>query len=73
MREALGPGFPKHPLHKIVCIGALVASRQAEGWRVDALGAPHVEERTEGRANKCICRKGRAATTSTHYLEWPLL
>ena len=37
------PGFPKHPLHKIVCIGALVASRQAEGWRVDALGAPHVE------------------------------
>ena len=48
VREALGPGFPKHPLHKIVCIGALVASRQAEGWRVDALGAPHVKERTEG-------------------------
>ena len=48
VREALGPGFPKHPLHKIVCIGALVASRQPEGWRVDALGAPHVKERTEG-------------------------
>ena len=48
VREALGGGFPKHPLHKIVCIGALVASRQAEGWRVDALGAPHVKERTEG-------------------------
>src|SRR4051812_10112081 len=42
VREALGPGFPKHPLHKIVCIGALVASRPPEGWRVDALGAPHV-------------------------------
>ena len=25
LREALGSGFPKHPLHKIVCIGALVA------------------------------------------------
>jgi 3'-5' exonuclease len=37
VREALGPGFPKHPLHQIVCIGALVASRQPEGWRVDAL------------------------------------
>ena len=37
VRYALGSGFPKHPLHKIVCIGALVASRQAEGWRVDAL------------------------------------
>ena len=27
VREALGEGFPKHPLHKIVCIGALVANR----------------------------------------------
>jgi 3'-5' exonuclease len=47
VREALGPGFPKHPLHKIVCIGALVASRQPEGWHVDALGAPHTGERSE--------------------------
>jgi len=47
VREALGPGFPKQPLHKIVCIGALVASRQPEGWRLDALGAPHIGERTE--------------------------
>jgi hypothetical protein len=39
-RAALGPGFPKHPLHKIVCFGALVASRQREGWRMDALGHP---------------------------------
>jgi 3'-5' exonuclease len=49
VRYALGPGFPKHPLHKIVCIGALVASRQAEGWRVDALGAPHTGERSEAK------------------------
>jgi 3'-5' exonuclease len=47
VRQALGDGFPKHPLHKIACIGALVANRQPEGWRVDALGAPHIGERTE--------------------------
>ena len=47
VREALGSGFPKHPLHKIACIGALVASRQPEGWRADALGAPHTGERSE--------------------------
>jgi 3'-5' exonuclease len=39
VREALGSTFPKHPLHKIVCIGALIACRQPEGWRVGALGA----------------------------------
>ena len=49
LREALGSGFPKHPLHKIACIGALVASRQVEGWHVDALGAPHIGERPEPR------------------------
>jgi predicted PolB exonuclease-like 3'-5' exonuclease len=49
VRAALGSGFPKHPLHKIVCIGALVASRQSEGWRIDALGAPHIGERTEAK------------------------
>jgi 3'-5' exonuclease len=49
VREALGAGFPKHPLHKIVCIGALIASRQPEGWRVDALGAPHIGERPEAK------------------------
>jgi predicted PolB exonuclease-like 3'-5' exonuclease len=47
VREALGPGFPKHPLHKIACIGALVASRRSEGWQIDALGAPHIGERSE--------------------------
>jgi predicted PolB exonuclease-like 3'-5' exonuclease len=47
VRDALGSDFPKHPLHKIVCIGALIASRQSEGWHVDALGAPNIGERTE--------------------------
>jgi 3'-5' exonuclease len=46
VREALGSGFPKHPLDRIACIGALIASRQTEGWRVDALGAPHIGKRT---------------------------
>jgi 3'-5' exonuclease len=47
VRSALGLGFPKHPLHKIACIGALVAERQPEGWQVNALGAPHIGQRTE--------------------------
>jgi hypothetical protein len=49
VREAFGSGFPKHPLHKVACIGALVASRQPEGWRIDALGAPHTGERSESQ------------------------
>ena len=49
VREALGTGFPKYPLHKIVCIGALIASRQPDGWRIDALGAPHIGERPEAK------------------------
>jgi hypothetical protein len=42
VRVALGDGFPKHPLHKIVCIGALVAERQPASWEVRQLGAPHM-------------------------------
>jgi predicted PolB exonuclease-like 3'-5' exonuclease len=41
------PKFPKHIYHSIVCIGALVAHREADHWKVDAIGAPHVGERTE--------------------------
>jgi predicted PolB exonuclease-like 3'-5' exonuclease len=47
VRVALGSGFPKHPLHKIVCIGALVAERQGEGWQIQALGAPYIGQHTE--------------------------
>ena len=49
VREAIGPGFPKHPLHKIVCIGALVASRQPEGWQLRRAGAAHIGERSEAK------------------------
>jgi predicted PolB exonuclease-like 3'-5' exonuclease len=48
VRAELGDKFPKHIYHSIICIGALVAHRE-EGacWTVDALGAPHVGERSE--------------------------
>jgi len=47
VRSALGSGFPKHPIHSIACIGALVAKRERDGWRVTAIGAPHADERPE--------------------------
>jgi len=47
VREAIGDKFPKHIYHSIVCIGALVAHSDGDHWTVDALGAPHVGERTE--------------------------
>jgi 3'-5' exonuclease len=47
IREALGNKFPKHIYHSIVCIGALVAHKVNDHWAVDAIGAPHVGDRTE--------------------------
>jgi 3'-5' exonuclease len=47
IREAIGDKFPKHIYHSIVCIGALVAHHDLGRWSVDALGAPHVGERSE--------------------------
>jgi|SRR5215469_9663317 len=47
IRAALGDKFPKHIYHSIVCIGALVAHRDDGSWQVDAIGAPHVGERSE--------------------------
>jgi predicted PolB exonuclease-like 3'-5' exonuclease len=47
IREAIGNKFPKHIYHSIVCTGALVAHREPTHWKVDAIGAPHVGERTE--------------------------
>jgi len=43
----IGDKFPKHIYHSIVCIGALVAHKERDCWAVDAVGAPHVGERTE--------------------------
>jgi predicted PolB exonuclease-like 3'-5' exonuclease len=42
-----GEKFPKHIYRSIICIGALIAHRDNDHWVVDALGAPHVGERSE--------------------------
>jgi predicted PolB exonuclease-like 3'-5' exonuclease len=47
IRAELGDKFPKHIYHSIACIGALIAYQESDSWVVDALGAPHVGERTE--------------------------
>jgi predicted PolB exonuclease-like 3'-5' exonuclease len=47
IRAAIGDKFPKHLYHSIICIGALIARRDNAHWVVDALGAPHVGERSE--------------------------
>jgi predicted PolB exonuclease-like 3'-5' exonuclease len=46
-RAELGDKFPKHIYHSIICIGALVAHRDESRWTVDAIGAPHIGERSE--------------------------
>jgi 3'-5' exonuclease len=57
IREVLGSRFPKHIYHTIVCIGALVAHRENDHWAVDALGAPHVGERSEKQLIRAFCEK----------------
>ena len=57
IRADLGNKFPKHIYHTIVCIGALVAHRESDHWAVDALGAPHVGERTEKQLIGAFCDK----------------
>lgn len=57
VREAIEDKFPKHIYHSIVCIGALVARREDDHWAVEALGAPHVGERTEKELISAIVGK----------------
>src|SRR5215470_11504898 len=78
VRQALGSGFPKHPLHKIVCIGALIASRRFEGWQIDALGAPHIGERSEAELIKAFVDKigelrPQLITFNGHSFDLPVL
>jgi predicted PolB exonuclease-like 3'-5' exonuclease len=47
VREVIGDTFPKHIYHSIVCIGALIAHSENAYWAIDALGAPHVGDRSE--------------------------
>ena len=48
VRVAMGDKFPKHIYHSIICIGALIAHQDGDYWKVDALGAPHIGDRSEG-------------------------
>ena len=57
IRAELGNRFPKHIYHTIICIGALVAHRVSDHWAVDALGAPHVGERSEKQLIRAFCDK----------------
>jgi predicted PolB exonuclease-like 3'-5' exonuclease len=57
VRSALGSEFPKYPLHKIACVGALVSSRGPFGWQVDALGAPHIGDRSEADLIRAFVQK----------------
>lgn len=47
VRAELGDDFPKLIFHKIVVIGALVASKRDGAWAVDSLGAPNTADRPE--------------------------
>src|SRR6516162_3536906 len=57
VREAIGDKFPRHIYHSIICIGALIAHREPDHWAVDALGAPHVGDRTERQLIAAFCDK----------------
>src|SRR5215813_13712255 len=57
VREAIGDKLPKHTYHSIVCIGALIAHLELDHWAVDAVGAPHVGERTEKQLIASFCDK----------------
>ncbi len=46
-QEIVGDKFCKLPLHRIACIGTLIAESSENGWMVRSLGAPHIGERSE--------------------------
>jgi 3'-5' exonuclease len=78
VREAIGDKFPKHIYHSIVCIGALIAHWESDYWAVDAIGAPHVDERTEKQLISAFCDKiaelsPRLVTFNGHSFDLPVL
>jgi 3'-5' exonuclease len=79
VREAIGEKFPKHIYHSIVCIGALIAHRESDYWAVDAVGAPHVGERTEKELITAFCDKiaelheiGAKLLIGFDIIDWPI-
>src|SRR6201990_328011 len=78
VRETIGDKFPKHIYHSIVSIGALIAHREPDHWAVDAVGAPHVGERTEKELITAFCAKvaergPRLVTSNGHSFDLPVL
>ena len=69
VREAIGDKFPKHIYHSIVCIGALIAHWEPDHWAVDAVGAPHVGERTEKQLIAAFCDKIAELRFSIHAIK----
>src|SRR5689334_15102193 len=47
VRDGMGEKCRKLVFHRITCIGALIATRSADGWQITAIGAPHICERAE--------------------------
>jgi predicted PolB exonuclease-like 3'-5' exonuclease len=74
VRDAIGDKFPKHIYHSIICIGALIARWEADYWAVDAVGAPHVGERTEKELITAFCDKScpRSFYLPPKHLAFPL-
>jgi 3'-5' exonuclease len=79
VREAIGEKFPKHIYHSIVCIGALIAHWEPDHWAVDAVGAPHVGERTEKELITAFCDKiaelheiGAKLLIGFDIIDWPI-
>lgn len=56
-KDILGEKFPKHPFHKIVCIGAIIAERTANGWEITSRGAPHSGQRSEAELIRSFVRR----------------
>jgi predicted PolB exonuclease-like 3'-5' exonuclease len=70
IRAEMGDKFPKHIYHSIICIGALIAHQDNDHWIVDALGAPHIGERSERELITSFVN--RIAELSRHHRKEPL-
>ena len=70
IRAAMGDKFPKHIYHSIICIGALIAHQEDGRWVVDALGAPHIGERSEKALISSFVDLIAELTPATRHVQW---